>query len=59
MADVFAVLGQDRQEVKRMLAGLAKGPTMATGAPGVLKTAGPAAAVADKARDQLAGRGSD
>ena len=32
MADVFTVLGQDHQEVKRMLAELAKGPTMATGA---------------------------
>lgn len=32
MTDVFTVLGQDHQEVKRMLAELAKGPTMATGA---------------------------
>jgi hemerythrin-like domain-containing protein len=32
MADVFTVLGQDHQEVKRMLAELEKGPTMATGA---------------------------
>jgi hemerythrin-like domain-containing protein len=32
MADVFAVLGQDHQEVKRMLAELEKGPTAATGA---------------------------
>jgi hemerythrin-like domain-containing protein len=32
MADVFTVLGQDHQEVKRMLAELEKGPTAATGA---------------------------
>ena len=32
MADVFTVLGQDHQEVKRMLAELEKGPTVATGA---------------------------
>ena len=32
MADVFTVLGQDHQEVKRMLAELEKGPTKATGA---------------------------
>jgi hemerythrin-like domain-containing protein len=32
MADVFTVLGQDHQEVKRMLAELAKGPSRATGA---------------------------
>jgi hemerythrin-like domain-containing protein len=32
MADVFTVLGQDHQEVKRMLAELEKGPTGATGA---------------------------
>lgn len=32
MADVFTVLAQDHQEVKRMLAELEKGPTMATGA---------------------------
>jgi hemerythrin-like domain-containing protein len=32
MADVFTVLGQDHQEVKRMLAELEKGPTSATGA---------------------------
>ena len=30
MADVFTVLGQDHQEVKRMLAELEKGPTAAT-----------------------------
>ncbi len=34
MADVFEVLGQDHQEVKRMLAELEKGPTAATGASG-------------------------
>jgi hemerythrin-like domain-containing protein len=34
MADVFAVLGQDHLEVKRMLAELEKGPTKATGATG-------------------------
>lgn len=32
MADVFTVLAQDHQEVKRMLAELEKGPTVATGA---------------------------
>jgi hemerythrin-like domain-containing protein len=32
MPDVFDVLGQDHQEVKRMLAELEKGPTTATGA---------------------------
>jgi hemerythrin-like domain-containing protein len=32
MADVFTVLGQDHQEVKRMLAELERGPTAATGA---------------------------
>ena len=32
MTDVFTVLGQDHQEVKRMLAELEKGPTSATGA---------------------------
>jgi hemerythrin-like domain-containing protein len=32
MADVFTVLGQDHQEVKRMLAELEKGPTAAAGA---------------------------
>jgi hypothetical protein len=32
MADVFTVLGKDHQEVKGMLAELAKGPTSATGA---------------------------
>ena len=32
MTDVFTVLGQDHQEVKRMLAELEKGPTVATGA---------------------------
>jgi hemerythrin-like domain-containing protein len=32
MADVFTVLGQDHQEVKRMLAELEKDPTAATGA---------------------------
>jgi hemerythrin-like domain-containing protein len=32
MPDVFEVLGQDHQEVKRMLAELEKGPTAATGA---------------------------
>ena len=32
MADVFTVLGQDHQEVKRMLAELEKGPTKAIGA---------------------------
>ena len=32
MADVFTVLSQDHQEVKRMLAELEKGPTVATGA---------------------------
>lgn len=32
MADVFTVLGQDHQEVKRMLAELEKGPTVGTGA---------------------------
>jgi hypothetical protein len=32
MADVFTVLGQDHQEVKRMLAELENGPTKATGA---------------------------
>ena len=34
MADVFEVLGQDHQEVKRMLAELEKGPTAAAGASG-------------------------
>jgi Hemerythrin HHE cation binding domain len=34
MPDVFEVLGQDHQEVKRMLAELEKGPTAATGASG-------------------------
>jgi hypothetical protein len=56
MADVFAVLGQDHQEVKRMLA---EPHPHTPPSPGVLKTAGPAAAAADKARDKLAGRGSD
>jgi hypothetical protein len=32
MADVFMVLSQDHQEVKRMLAELEQGPTRATGA---------------------------
>ena len=32
MADVFTVLGQDHEEVKRMLAELKKGPTRASGA---------------------------
>jgi hemerythrin-like domain-containing protein len=32
MADLFTVLGQDHQEVKRMLAELEKGPTKAVGA---------------------------
>ena len=32
MADVFTVLGQDHEEVKRMLAELNKGPTRASGA---------------------------
>ncbi|MFZ0188983.1 MAG: hemerythrin domain-containing protein, partial [Streptosporangiaceae bacterium] len=32
MADVFTVLGQDHQEVKRMLAELEKGPSRVTGA---------------------------
>ena len=32
MADVFTVLSQDHEEVKRMLAELEKGPTVATGA---------------------------
>ena len=32
MTDVFTVLGHDHQEVKRMLAELEKGPTVATGA---------------------------
>jgi hemerythrin-like domain-containing protein len=32
MTDVFTVLGQDHQEVKRMLAELEKGPTAVTGA---------------------------
>src|SRR5579863_10055299 len=32
MADVFTVLSQDHEEVKRMMAELEKGPTRATGA---------------------------
>ena len=32
MADVFTVLAEDHEEVKRMLAELEKGPTTATGA---------------------------
>jgi hypothetical protein len=32
MADVFRVLSQDHEEVKRMLAELEKGPTRVTGA---------------------------
>jgi hypothetical protein len=31
MADVFTVLGQNHEEVKRMLAELEKGPSRATG----------------------------
>ena len=31
MADVFTVLGQDHEEVKRMLAELEKGPSRTTG----------------------------
>ena len=108
MADVFTVLSQDHEEVKRVLAELEKGPSRATGAarehiqfeetavwpglrtalnteravelgtqiaegkktaptrphphtppsPGALKTAGPIAAAADKARDAITGRGA-
>ncbi len=67
MADVFTVLAIDHLEVKGMLAELEKGPTRATAptrphphtppSPGVLRTAGPVAAAADKARDKVTGRG--
>ena len=50
MPNVFEVLSNDHEQVRRMLTEFEAG---------VLKAAGPAVAAVDRARDPAAGRGQD
>jgi len=55
MPSAFDVLASDHEQVKRLLSHFEAAPA----SPGVLKTAGPATAAADRARDAATGRGRD
>jgi hypothetical protein len=59
MANAFDVLAKDHEEVKRMLAELERADPAhpkTPASPGLLKTAGPAVAAADRLRDAATGR---